>query len=114
MNPKWICAFFLFLALAACRTAPEAESTASSTSVSAKESYTRGQAAFDRGDYAQAISEITKVIEADPSDASAYTMRGSAYLELLEYKKAIADLDEAIRLDQDNPRAFFHRGKAYF
>ena len=57
----------------------------------AENSYNRGVAYFQKGEYDQAIAEFTEAIRLDPTDTQAYVNRGVAYDEKGEYDKAIGE-----------------------
>src|SRR5207244_3425359 len=59
----------------------------------------RGTAYFDKGDYAQAISDYNSAIALDPRNSGAWNYRGMAHANRAAYEQAIADYSEALRLD---------------
>jgi Flp pilus assembly protein TadD len=63
--------------------------------------------------YADAIKDLTLVIEREPTHALAYTTRGSSYLRSGEHDKALADLEMVISLDPRNEEAWNNKGWAY-
>lgn len=52
---------------------------------------TRGKSALALGNYNQAVHDLEKAIEANPSDPIAYLERGSAYFGLGEYDRSLED-----------------------
>lgn len=72
------------------------------------------KAAFDQGDYDNAIAEDTEALAIDPNYAAAYNSRGDAYLNKAEYDLAIADYDQAIRLYPAEAIFYFGRAVAYY
>jgi tetratricopeptide (TPR) repeat protein len=66
-----------------------------------------------RGQFAQAVRELTEAIKLDPKYPQAYLHRGASYVSLKEYDKAIADLDKAIELRPTLSAAYSNRGAAY-
>jgi Tfp pilus assembly protein PilF len=72
------------------------------------------------GDYDGAISDLTKAIEFDPHDPTAYNARGLAYQRKGElttahrdFSKAIDDFTKAIEHDPNNRLAHRNRALAY-
>ena len=59
----------------------------------------RGNAHYQNGNLASAISDFSQVINMRPSYANAYQNRGIAEFKRGEYEFALADLNEAIRYD---------------
>lgn len=72
--------------------------------------YKRGLNRWLKGEYADAIQDITESIRLDPKRANAYVTRGLAWQDLGEYRKAIADCNLAIRQDPDSADAYHNRG----
>lgn len=62
----------------------------------------RGIAQINQGSYDQAISDLNKAIELDPSSAFAYAGRGLAYLRADNIKNARRDAEYALRLNPDS------------
>jgi tetratricopeptide (TPR) repeat protein len=65
-------------------------------------------------EYELAINDLTKSIELNNENASAYHSRGMVYYELKEYDMAVKDFSQAISLSQDNPVTFFNLGMSYY
>jgi len=65
-------------------------------------------------EYELAIDDLTKSIELNKENASAYHSRGMVYYELKDYNLAVNDFAEAIKLSQDNPVTFFNLGMSYY
>ena len=63
--------------------------------------------------YDKAITELKKVIESNPGNASAYFYLGMAYDNQENYDLAVAALDKAIELDPEFPGAYNNRGWVY-
>lgn len=74
---------------------------------------TRGNAAFERGDFDQAIADYTKAIERDPQYALAYCNRGMARVRKGDFTQAVADCTQAVRLDPTLADAYRTRGHAH-
>lgn len=73
----------------------------------------RGNAYYYLGEYQQALDDYDRVIELNPTGASAYPNRGLAHFALKEYQKAIADYTRAIKLNPTYARAYNERGLVY-
>jgi regulator of sirC expression with transglutaminase-like and TPR domain len=76
-----------------------------------KENIDFAMAAFDKlarmallcdKDHDHVITELTKIIDKNPNDASAYVDRGKTYNQLKDYTSAIADFEMALMLRPDN------------
>jgi len=63
--------------------------------------------------YDQAITELKRVIESNPGNASAYFYLGMAYDNQENYDLAVAAFDKAIELDPEFPSAQNNRGWVY-
>ena len=61
----------------------------------------------------RSVSELTAVIEDNPSDSEAFYQRGVVYGQLVEPVAAIRDFDQVVRLDPTNAEAHYNRGLAY-
>ena len=70
----------------------------------------RGLAAFESGDYDQAIVAWDEAIRIDPNHSTVHRWRGDASLNKHEIDKALSEYDEAIRLDPKNGMAYCCRG----
>jgi tetratricopeptide (TPR) repeat protein len=88
-----------------------------STTALGKESYKdyvkRGTDYYNKGQYGQAIADLTKAIELDPQSIEAYYRRGLAYFKKGQYDEAIADITKVIELDPTQGSAYYLRGTAY-
>ncbi len=67
-----------------------------------------------RGDYDQAIVELTKIIKTHPDSADAYYDRGTIYAQEGKFDEAINDCNKAIELRPDYADAYYNRAVAYF
>ncbi len=65
-------------------------------------------------EYELAIEDLTKSIELNSTNASAYHSRGMVYYELKDYELAVNDFRQAIDLSHDNPVTFFNLGMSYY
>jgi len=62
---------------------------------------------------AQVIADLTRAIEHNRSDATAYNNRGLCYADLGEFAQAIADFTRAIELNPSNTSVYGSRGWCY-
>ena len=79
-----------------------------------------GLAAYEDGNYDEAIEYYTKAIELEPKNAIAYNYRGLAYFQTglwfvnrEPFYKAIPDYTKAIELNPKYVDAYYNRGVAY-
>jgi tetratricopeptide (TPR) repeat protein len=71
-----------------------------------------GIAAYERGDFAEAIVHLTAALEQKPDAAGSLYRRGHSYLEIGNLDAAIADLTQAIGLCP-TPACYYRRSDAY-
>ncbi|MFW5772027.1 MAG: tetratricopeptide repeat protein, partial [Phototrophicaceae bacterium] len=79
-----------------------------------QEDFDAGQAALRAGDYAEAITLLTQVIDDEPAFAPAYNARGQAHEALEDYSAAIADYTQAIELEPSSVDYLNDRARAHF
>lgn len=73
--------------------------------------YKAGESNFQQKDYAAAIENFTKVIEAKKDHDRAFNLRGLCYIELKEYVKAASDFTQAISIKEKEAEYHFNLGK---
>lgn len=73
--------------------------------------YTRGRLYGTVGCTNNAMVDLTKVIQADPSNWKAYCERGICYMDLGDYTHALTDLDKAVELSPTSGDARLARGR---
>ncbi|MDM8519703.1 tetratricopeptide repeat protein [Anaerolineales bacterium HSG6] len=81
--------------------------------LSAEELYGQGEAAYDAGNFSEAIELFDQAIELDDEFANAYNNRGLSYYELGESNQALADFNQAIKLAGDDSTPYNNRGIVY-
>lgn len=64
----------------------------------ASEWFGRGLNAFNRGDYAEAVTNYSRAIELDSGAAPAWYNRAAAYMRLKQFTNASDDLDRCLKL----------------
>ena len=70
-------------------------------------------AAFVEEDYEAALSGYSTAIQADPSNANAYSKRAAVMLKLKRYAEAASDATMAVRI-QATSKAYARKGQASF
>ncbi|MCX5701812.1 MAG: tetratricopeptide repeat protein [Candidatus Omnitrophica bacterium] len=79
----------------------------------AKEFYDKAQEYLNKGMYDQAIAELNKAIQIDPSAAEFYTLRGHLYRTKTELTHAISDYAKSIELNPNNGEIYYYRAICY-
>ena len=72
-----------------------------------------GNAYYDTGNYARAVSAYTCAIELDATYLQAYVDRGYAYAAQYDFEPALADYNYALTLDETYIQAYNNRGLLY-
>lgn len=75
--------------------------------------YQRGLAHYSKGEYQEAVSVLSVLLEINPGNDAAFASRGLAHYRLGEHQQAIDDFDESNRIE---PHAvtLINRGASYF
>ena len=63
--------------------------------------------------YDDALADLTRAAELDPSNAWVFVSRGDTYQQMARYDEALADLTRAAELDPSNAWVFVSRGDTY-
>ena len=64
--------------------------------------------------YDQAMAEVTKAIEMDPTVAEFYTFRGNLYRNKSDIGNAIADYSKSIQINPNNGEVYYWRAICYY
>ncbi|XP_026191572.1 STI1-like protein [Cyclospora cayetanensis] len=80
----------------------------------AQEAKTKGNAAFQSGDFNAAVRHFTEAIGHSPSDAVLYSNRSGAYASLKQFENALKDADMCIQLKPDWAKGYSRKGLAEF
>ncbi|KAI0386669.1 import receptor [Hypomontagnella monticulosa] len=67
-----------------------------------------------RGSQEQALQDMDKSIELDPSYTQSYVKRASMHLEMGDRASAAADLEQALSQNENDPDIFYHRAQLHF
>jgi serine/threonine protein kinase/Flp pilus assembly protein TadD len=94
------------------RTAAGAAPAVQERELAALQSFERGNARFDKGDFEAAIRDYSEAIRLKPEYAVAFNCRGSARCGKGDLEGAIKDYSEAIRLKPDYAVALINQGNA--
>jgi tetratricopeptide (TPR) repeat protein len=76
----------------------------------AEEYLSRGDEAFDGGNYEEAFAAYTQALDLNPNYAEAYNNRAYTYMRMQNYAPALKDLDQALRIRPDYMNALMNRG----
>ncbi|KAI6351372.1 TOM (translocase of outer membrane) complex component [Pyricularia grisea] len=67
-----------------------------------------------RGKHEEALQDLTKCVELDPSMTQGYIKRASMYLELGKTQEAQADFETASTQNPEDPDIYYHRAQLHF
>lgn len=67
-----------------------------------------------RGSQEQALDDLNKSIELDPTMTQSYVKRASMHLEMGNRDKASEDIESAIEQNEDDPDIYYHRAQLHF
>jgi len=80
----------------------------------AKARFERGLAHVQRGEFENAVAELSAALHLDPALAAAYRQRGDVYRLKGEYPLALADYCHALRLEPENSAVLLARGQVHW
>ncbi|KAI1193092.1 mitochondrial precursor protein [Nemania serpens] len=67
-----------------------------------------------RGSQEQALDDLNKSIELDPTMTQSYVKRASMHLEIGNRDKAAEDIESALKQDENDPDIYYHRAQLHF
>ncbi|KAI1418631.1 mitochondrial outer membrane 72K protein [Hypoxylon sp. FL1857] len=67
-----------------------------------------------RGSQEQALRDMDKSIELDPTYTQSYVKRASMHLEMGDRDSAAADLEQALKQNDSDPDIYYHRAQLHF
>jgi len=82
------------------------------TSPAAEQWKNNGNAAFQKGNHAEAVRCYSKAIEIDPNNAVYFTNRATAYAGMQDWEKELEDANKSLTLKADWVKGFFRKGQA--
>jgi len=80
----------------------------------AQQAKDRGNAAFKKGDFDEAVQAFSQAISLDPSDPVFWSNRSMVYASKEDFPKALEDANQAIKLKPDWSKAYSRAGLALY
>ncbi|KAG9239636.1 hypothetical protein BJ875DRAFT_531595 [Amylocarpus encephaloides] len=74
----------------------------------------RGTFKYLRGENLDALADLTKSVELQPSLTQSYIKRASMHLELGKKDEAAEDFEKAMEYNNDDPDIYYHRAQLHF
>jgi len=72
----------------------------------------KGNAAFNKEEYQEAIQHYTEAMKFNPNDHNLYHNRSISYAKIGQFKDSLLDAEKAIILKRDWPKGYFRKGYA--
>jgi tetratricopeptide (TPR) repeat protein len=76
--------------------------------------FEKGLSYYKQGQYARAITEFEKIVQASPDYEDGYRILGDSYLKTRRYDQAITAFQKALQLDNRNYVSYYGLGLAYY
>jgi tetratricopeptide (TPR) repeat protein len=69
---------------------------------------------LDRGEFKEALADVTELIRLKPDNRAAYDIRATAYFKLNQPEKALEDYTKCTQLSPTDHRSFYNKGFLLF
>lgn len=79
----------------------------------ARDYFFRAAAAYEKGRFAEALEDIRRSVELDPTDSSALHHHGNVLFALNRFEEAISAYEQTLKLKPDEPGAWNNLGAAF-
>jgi stress-induced-phosphoprotein 1 len=79
-----------------------------------EEAKQKGNEAFKKHDYPEAVKHYTEAVKRNPADHISWSNRAAAYTKLMAYSDALKDCEECLKLKPDFVKGYIRKGFTYF
>lgn len=79
----------------------------------ALEEKTKGNEAFQKGDFPTAIKHYTESLKRNPDDPKVFSNRAASFIKRMEFHMALKDCEECIRLDPSFVKGYLRKAGAH-